>query len=211
MQTQTATTATPMPDPQAVPPGVTRRAAAEFGAKPGFLIDRIDDPAAFPQAEAETLLVEYAQMIHGRVTGAGGPDFDWRPHVAGFFAGLDGVLPPNGSYLLVRDATGRPVGTGALRRVSDDTGEMKHLYVRPEARRTGLGRALVLARMAEARAMGLRWLIADTFKVNPELPSLYDQLGFAVVAPSADSKSIAISPEIRDWMHFYRYDLAAQP
>ncbi len=167
--------------------------------------------AAFPRAEAETLLVEYAQMMHGRVTGGGGPDFDWRPHVAGFFAGLDGVLPPKGSYLLARDATGRPVGTGALRRVSEDTGEMKHLYVRPEARRTGLGRALVLARIAEARAMGLRWLIADTFKVNPELPSLYDKLGFAEVAPSDDSKSIAISPEVRDWMHFYRYDLTAQP
>lgn len=50
--------------------------------------------AALPRAEAETLLVEYAQMMHGRVTGAGGPDFDWRPHVAAFFAGLDRVLPP---------------------------------------------------------------------------------------------------------------------
>jgi hypothetical protein len=65
--------------------------------------------------------------------------------------------------------------------------------------------------MAEARAMGLRWRIADTFKVNPELPSLHDQLGFAEVAPLDDSKSIAISPEVRDWMHFYRYDLTAQP
>lgn len=87
--------------------------------------------APFPRAEAETLLVEYAQMMHGRVTGAGGPDFDWRPHVAAFFAGLDGVLPPTGSYLLARDATGRPVGTGALRRVSDDTGEMKTLMSAP--------------------------------------------------------------------------------
>jgi GNAT superfamily N-acetyltransferase len=186
-----------------------RTDASNYGALPGYFIERYASRTDIPRADAEALLVEYAQMMHARVTSGGGPDFDWRRHVEGFWAGLEGVLPPNGSYLLVRDQSGAIVGTAALRRVSESTGEMKHLYIRPVARRTGLGEALVRARIEDARALGMRWLIADTFKVNPELPALYAKLGFAKVPPSGDSKSTAITPEIEQWMWFYRYDLTA--
>lgn len=187
----------------------SRTDAAIYGAAPGFFIDRHASRDEIPRADAEALLEEYAQMMHGRLTSGGGPDFDWRSHVDGFWAGLDDVLPPKGSYLLVRDATGAILGTAALRRVSEETGEMKHLYIRTPARRSGLGEALVRARIEDARALGLRWLIADTFRVNPELPSLYAKLGFSEIAPQADSKSIAISPELKEFMRFYRYVLTA--
>jgi GNAT superfamily N-acetyltransferase len=189
--------------------GLVRTDASKYGALPGYFIERYVNRTDIPRADAEELLVEYAQMMHARVTSGGGPDFDWRRHVEGFWAGLDGVLPPNGSYLLVRDRSGAIVGTAALRRVSETTGEMKHLYIRPVARRTGLGEALVRARIEDARALGMRWLIADTFKVNPELPALYAKLGFVEMPPSGDSKSTAITPEIEQWMWFYRYDLTA--
>ena len=189
--------------------GFSRTDAAIYGAAPGFFIDRHASRDDIPRADAEALLEEYAEMMHGRVISGGGPDFDWRSHVNGFWAGLDDVLPPKGSYLLVRDTTGAILGTAALRRVSEDTGEMKHLYIRTPARRSGLGEALVRARIEDARALGLRWLIADTFQVNPELPSLYAKLGFSEVSPQGDSKSTAISPEIEQFMRFYRYDLTA--
>lgn len=189
--------------------GMLRTDASNYGAKPGYFLERYMNRADIPRADAEALLEEYARMMHGRLIRGGGPDFDWRRHVDGFWAGLDGVLPPNGSYLLVRDHAGAIVGTGALRRVSETTGEMKHLYIRPVARRTGLGEALVRARMEDARALGMRWLIADTFKINPELPKLYAKLGFVEVPPSGDSRSTAITPEIEQWMWFYRYDLNA--
>lgn len=180
--------------------------AEQYGAQPGFFIERPGKPADVPMDDARAVLVEYAQMMHGRVTGAGGPDFDWQRHVDSFWAGFDRVFPPNGTYLLVRDETGALVGTATLLRVSDDTGEMKHLYVRPSARRARLGAALVKARMEDARALGLRYLIADTFRINPELPSLYAKMGFQKVPPSS-SKFTSISPELEDWMWFYRYDL----
>jgi GNAT superfamily N-acetyltransferase len=189
--------------------GVFRTDASVYGAKPGFVIERHASRAQVPLADAESLLIEYAQMMHGRVTRSGGPDFDWRKHVEGFWAIFDTVLPPQGSYLLVRDGDGAIVGTAALRRVSADTGEMKHLYIRPAARRAGLGEALVHARIEDGRKLGMRWLVADTFKVNPELPSLYAKLGFTEGAASTNSKSMAISPEIKEWMIFYRYDLKA--
>lgn len=188
---------------------VSRTDAAIYGAKPGFVIERYSARSSIPLADSKALLLEYAQMMHRRVTDAGGPDFDYTRHVDAFLDGLDDVLSPKGSYLLVRDMAGQLIGMAALRRVSHDTGEMKHLYIRPNGRRSGLGEALVRARMEDARTLGLRWLIADTFKINPELPALYGKLGFQIVPPSGTSKSTSLSPEIEDAMWFYRYDLRA--
>lgn len=188
--------------------GTRITSAEQYGATSGYFIERPNNPADVPMEDAKAMLVEYAKIMHGRLTSAGGPDFSWQSHVDSFWAGFDRVFPPNGSYLLVRDETGALVGTATLLRASDDTGEMKHLYVRSSARRAGLGEALVKARIEDARDLGLRYLIADTFKINPELPSLYAKMGFQKVPPSSTSKSATISPEIEDWMWFYRLNLS---
>lgn len=58
--------------------GLIRTDASNYGALPGYFIERYMNQADFPRADAEELLVEYAQMMHARVTSGGGPDFDWR-------------------------------------------------------------------------------------------------------------------------------------
>lgn len=157
-----------------------------------------------PFAEANALLLDHARMMHGRMVGGGGPDFDYRAHVTAFWEKIDQVLPPNGRYYLAWSRDGRLLGTGALRRVSDTEGEMKHLYVRPEARGMGLGRRLAERRIADARAMGLKVLLADTFAANHEMPALYDTLGFERVAPFDLSGTSKLSPELTDHMLFFR-------
>lgn len=99
------------------------------------------------------------------------------------------------------------MGTGALKRISESTGEMKHLFVRPEMRRSGLGQALVEARIADARTMGIKELVADTFAANHEQPALYDKLGFERVGPSEMSATGQISPELEPFMLFFRMKL----
>ena len=112
-----------------------------------------------------------------------------------------------GSYYLAWSNENRLLGTGALRTVSPGVGEMKHLFVRPEARGMGLGRALVEARIADARAMGLTSLLADTFAANSEMHALYDKLGFERVAPFDEGSTAGISPELVAHMLFFRMTL----
>lgn len=188
---------------------ISRTDASIYGAKKGFIIERHGARSDVPIPEAKALLFEFASMMHRRVTDAGGPDFDYNRHVEEFVIGLDNFLPPKGTYLLLRDGSGEIIGIGALRRVSDDTAEMKHLYIRPAGRRNGLGEALIRARIDDARTLGIRWLVADTFKVNPELPPLYARLGFQRVPTSGTSKTLSLSPEVTDLMWFYRFDLNA--
>lgn len=160
-----------------------------------------------PFDDAYALLMEHTTLMHKRMVEDGGPDFDITPHVESFWAKFDQCLPPNGSFYLAWGADGALLGTGALRTVAPGVGEMKHLYVRPAARGFGLGRRLIDARIADARAMGLTMLLADTFAANPEMPALYDSLGFERTGPGAFSGTAAISPELTRRMLFFRLAL----
>ncbi|MEO0676078.1 MAG: GNAT family N-acetyltransferase [Pseudomonadota bacterium] len=157
-----------------------------------------------PFEDANQLLIERGTLMHSRMVGGGGPSFDIMLHINGFWEKFDHVLPPVGSFYLAWSNEGRLIGTGALRTVSPGVGEMKHLFVRPEARGMGLGRALVEARIADARAMGIKTLLADTFAANTEMPALYDQMGFERVAPFDVGGTMGISPELAAHMLFYR-------
>ncbi|WP_437305464.1 GNAT family N-acetyltransferase [Sorangium sp. So ce388] len=101
------------------------------------------------------------------------------------------VAPGVGVFLVAR-WRGRPVGCGALRRLREAllvqalgprVGELKRMYVAPEARGKGIGRALLRRLEAEARGLGLDRLVLETGTRQPEALALYRSAGFAEIPP----------------------------
>jgi putative acetyltransferase len=93
-------------------------------------------------------------------------------------AGLPGeYAAPSGRLLIAEGA-----GCVALRRIDDETCEMKRLYVRPERRGSGLGSSLVRAIIEEARGIGYRRMRLDTMPKMGGAQRLYESLGFRDIA-----------------------------
>lgn len=100
----------------------------------------------------------------------------------GELAGLPGQYgPPGGALLLARGADGTALGCVALRPFDDGRVEMKRMYVAPEGRGLGLGRALLEAAIAAARSIGAKAILLDTLPELTAAIALYRSAGFEEV------------------------------
>lgn len=93
-------------------------------------------------------------------------------------AGLPGAYQaPDGRLALAWEGA-EAAGCIALRRFDGDRAEVKRLYVRPDFRGCGTGRALLEWIVAEARRAGYREVVADTLPVMSAALEMYDRFGF---------------------------------
>jgi len=87
------------------------------------------------------------------------------------------IADGRGTFLVVyRGET--PVGCGALRLLDAETAELKRMYVSRPARGKGLGRRILAALEAEARALGVRRLVLETGVRQAAALALYRSTGF---------------------------------
>ncbi len=91
--------------------------------------------------------------------------------------------PPTGRlFLAVIDE--KIAGCIALRKIDDETCEMKRLFVRENFRGYGLGNALIEKLIAEAKAINYKRIRLDTLPDKmPKAVELYRSYGFREIAP----------------------------
>ena len=86
-------------------------------------------------------------------------------------------LPPSGELLLGWEGD-HAQGCVALRCLDESRCELERLYVRPQARRGGLGQALTQACIESARRAGRRQLILISSPPYADAVRLYRRMGF---------------------------------
>ena len=108
------------------------------------------------------------------------------------FPSPEQFVPPRGVFLVVEgeDLAGdaADVGCGGIRRLDDAADgtvryEVKHLWLQPHTRGSGLGRALLAELERRAREFGAAVVVLDTNESQEAAASLYRSSGYLEVPP----------------------------
>lgn len=111
------------------------------------------------------------------------------------------LVSPQVDFLVIRDG-GEPLGMGAVKRLSDDHGEIKSMHILAERRGEGLSRRMLDALIAQARARGFTRLSLETGAQDSfgAARGLYESAGFAERGPfegyAPDPNSVFMSRRI---------------
>ncbi|HEY3436989.1 MAG TPA: GNAT family N-acetyltransferase [Actinotalea sp.] len=110
---------------------------------------------------------------------------------AGGFDALDSRTAGRILVTVVARVDGRPAGCGSVARLDAPpssqagVGELKKVFVRPDARRAGVARGLLDALEAAAQERGLTALLLETGVRQGPAIRLYEDAGYEPVAPFA--------------------------
>ena len=97
---------------------------------------------------------------------------------------LPGVYGPPGGELLLAKRGDHVLGCIALKALeAPRVAEIKRLFVRPQARKAGVGQALVAAVIATARQLGYGEIKLDTLPEMESAIALYKRNGFVPIPP----------------------------
>jgi putative acetyltransferase len=105
---------------------------------------------------------------------------------------LNALRAPNVRFLVVRDANGCAVGTGALA-LNGAWAELKRMWVIPESRGLGISRIILAALEARAHSEGVHTLRLETGVENHAALGLYTKAGFKRRDPFGDYRADPLS------------------
>ena len=90
---------------------------------------------------------------------------------------LASYRPREGIFYLLLDGE-EFVGMGAIRRLNKDVGEIKRMYIRPEFRGKGFGKALLQQLLAKGKEFGFSAVYLDTPLFSKAARHIYRSAGF---------------------------------
>jgi GNAT superfamily N-acetyltransferase len=120
--------------------------------------------------------IDLAARYRTQLADLGGPNTSGLQNEASQF------MLPRGSFF-VAFLNGRPVGCGGWVSygTSGEVGELKKLYVLPEARKCGIARRILAASEGSARENGRLRMILEVGTRQPEALALYESRGYVVI------------------------------
>ncbi|KOG24578.1 bifunctional helix-turn-helix transcriptional regulator/GNAT family N-acetyltransferase [Streptomyces viridochromogenes] len=139
----------------------------------GITVDLVDGAAP----DARSCLDAYAADIDERFPEGFDKDDLVRPEEVSGDAGA----------FFVAYEEGRPVGCGALRSLEPGVGEIRHVWVHPDARRLGLARRLLDALEQEASARHFTVVRLDTHAALTEAQAMYRACGYTDIPAYDDN------------------------
>ena len=130
---------------------------------------------------------EYLTWVNGELGQRYGVSFPIDEILERNLADLTPFLPPRGRLLLVGD-----IGVGCLQPIGEDIGEIKRMYVKPDARGAGVGRRLLEGLLEAAEEAGCHRVRLDSVRFMDAAHALYRGAGFVEIEPYEESE---IPPE----------------
>jgi len=123
------------------------------------------------------LFWEYLMWANERVKEEFHVSFDIAEMLENDMKNLGKFMPPYGRIALGYTLD-HPSGISCLKKLTPSIGEIKRMYVRPESRKQGLGRALVNCMIQEARQNGYQRIRLDSARFMKAAHQLYRSIGF---------------------------------
>ena len=109
---------------------------------------------------------------------------------------LRSLMQPEVRFAVARDAAGAIVGCAAVV-LSQGYGEIKRMYVKPEARGLGAAKRLMAALEQATRNAGCSSMVLETGPSQPEAIALYARHGFEQCGPYGDYRDDPLSVFMR--------------
>ena len=113
------------------------------------------------------------------------------------------ILPPNGHFYLAQ-VDGEFVGMGAIKKLDDKRGEIKRMYVKPQTRGLGVGKAILRQLIDDGRAFGFEKIVLDSPLFCTAAHQLYFDHQFVESGPYENNEN---PEEIYYFLKFMELDL----
>lgn len=140
-------------------------------------------------AAGKALIEEYAEAL--------GVDLSFQ-NFSAEIADLPKMYGAGRGCLLLARIDREWVGCVAIRSQSADICEMKRLYVKPQYRRSGIGKRLAETAIRSAQKLDYSRIVLDTLASMTEAQSIYESLGFREITGYCSTPLEAIRYFARD-------------